>query len=131
MFGSFYNIKNKKINDFLIFKFIISKIKALNMLFTIINIYFPQLENFKVFQVVSIGFLTKRNLIYKLQFLEFPIIIELQLLYNIYELITQFITYYKIQIHLFLSVFFPFCYSADFLLKFLKLSYSFKIKCFI
>ena len=100
-------LKKKEIQNFYVFHLTLKKKKIFFFLLNFINVYLPLLSiDPKLIikkNISSCLFVKNKLLLYRLNYFNFPIINELEILYQKSYLITKFIEAYKLQIDIYIK----------------------------
>ena len=130
MFGGLIIFKKKIINKVYVISLVLKKKKILKFLLSFINMYLPMIsvpENVIKLSVLSSFYKNKKNILYRLNYFNFPSIYELEVIYTQYEFITDFINNYKLQLDFFIKTNLVLKNSIEFLPRMYRFPCLFKI----
>lgn len=124
IFGGILVLKTNVINSLQIINLNVKKRKIFFFLQAFIHFYLPLLNSTEnvVKKAISFSTLKKsKNWIFRLNYFSFPVISELDLMYESYELIYNFVTNYKLQLDVFIKPANVLNGSNEFLLRMYKI----------
>lgn len=129
IFGGVLVLKKKEVLNFQVFNFQVNKKKILLFILMFINVYLPLLVTVEGI-LKKVFFLSnkKKKTIYRFNYFYFPLIPELDLLYSEYEMIYNFVSFYRLQLDVFIKICFNFLDSGEFLLRLYKFPCKVKLK---
>jgi hypothetical protein len=125
-FGNLLIMKKKEIQKLYIFNVVLKKNKIFVFFLNFVNVYLPLINITE--NILKCGILFSKNKMYRLNYLNFPSITELEVLYVAYEPLHLHVGEFKFQLDIYFYVGFYIKNLLDFLLRLYRFPCVFQYK---